>query len=132
MVDGKGGGKLLEDFFREAKQNGQNLIQMDLMKVATDCGTGFELEFFARVKNFILEKSITLSGPQVPVEETAAPEALTPRTLRLTGLRSCAKYLTGKQRWSKNCSRTRDEIVSFIRAELTKIEGLDQVNLVLS
>jgi hypothetical protein len=120
--------KLLEGFFREAMQNGQSPLQLDLFETARNCGNGFELEFFSEIRKFLQQFVHNISTRKTEESEEAKNKQL----FRITGLRRCAKYLSGRQRWSKNCSQVRDEILDFIRAEAAKVESSDFSLAVLS
>ncbi len=95
---------LLSGYSEEVLQNKEiPQIQLDLFETARSCGTGFELEFYTALRRFFTDHA-----------------DLKPQPLQITGLRRCAKFLTGRRRWSKRCSDMRDEIVSFIRTEAAR------------
>lgn len=116
--------QLLESFLREAMQKGPCYLQLDLLETAQNCGNAFELEFYNVIRRSVHQYVETqING----IADTAVKPSF-----RITGLRQCAKYLSGRQRWSKSCSQVRDDIVSFIRAEVAKLENGDFSLAVLS
>ncbi len=76
----------------------QDTVELDLRQFAVESGAGFELAFFARLREVMAERL-----------------ALTPKVVRLTGLRSCVKQLTASQRWCPRCRTMSDHIVGFVR-----------------
>jgi len=70
----------------------------DLSRLAAGAGGGFELEFFPRLRD-LMRNRLTES----------------PRMVRFTGLRPCAKQLVGARRWSARCEQMSDQIVGFLR-----------------
>jgi len=99
--------RLLESFIRDVVISSRNLSHLDLLEVARRSGTGFELEFYPRIRRFFLERLD-------PAEPGGAAGR---KTLHLTGLRQCAKFMAGRRRWSKRCAEARDEILALIRRE---------------
>ena len=74
----------------------------DLLSLAAESGDGFELLFFARLREEVLQRL-----------------QATPDLLRFHGLRGCVKHLTGAKRWSDRCQELNDRIVEFLRQCLT-------------
>jgi hypothetical protein len=78
-----------------------DVIESDLLQLASESGLGCELFFFPRLRDEMrqhLQKS--------------------PGVLRMRGLRGCVKHLAGAQRWSHRCQTLHDQIVEFIRESL--------------
>lgn len=75
-----------------------NIIESDLRQIATESGKGCELFFFPRLR-----------------DEMRHQLRLSPRMLRLRGLRGCVKHLAGARRWSNRCQTLHDQIIDFIR-----------------
>ena len=78
-----------------------DVIESDLLQLASESGLGCELFFFPRLRDEMrqhLQKS--------------------PGVLHLRGLRGCVKHLAGAQRWSHRCQTLHDQIVEFIRESL--------------
>jgi hypothetical protein len=121
--------QLLESFFREALEKGQSFLQLDLFETARNCGNGFELEFYNVVRRSLQQYLESSFAQKLKVE---MEESKNRCTFRITGLRQCAKFLSGQQRWSKNCSEVSDEIIAFIRAEVAKTDAPDLSLAVLS
>ena len=78
------------------------VTEADLLSLAVASGDGFELLFFARLR-----------------EEVAQRLGAAPELLRFHGLRGCVKHLTGAKRWSGRCQELNDRIVEFLRQCLT-------------
>ena len=76
----------------------QQMFGADLRTLASECGKGFELAFFPRLRSELRHQL-----------ETAPP------VVRFTGLRSCVKQLVGAQRWCPRCQQLNDQIVTFLR-----------------
>ncbi len=70
----------------------------DLAMLAYCSPTGFELDFFARLRT---ELKTRLAGSS--------------ELLLFQGLRGCVKQLTGRQRWCPCCERKSDQIVHYLR-----------------
>ncbi|HEY6169656.1 MAG TPA: hypothetical protein VI454_16575 [Verrucomicrobiae bacterium] len=77
-------------------------VPSDLASIAAGSGGAFELEFFPRLRDTMRHR-LTDS----------------PRMVRFTGLRRCAKQLVGARRWSARCEQMSDQIVDFLRGCLT-------------
>ena len=77
-------------------------VPSDLASLAAATNGAFELEFFPRLRD-MMRRRLTDS----------------PRVLRFTGLRRCAKQLVGARRWSARCEQMSDQIVDFLRGCLT-------------
>lgn len=86
--------------------------ETDLAQLAAD--GSFELDFFPRLRG-LMRESLQRS----------------PRYVRFTGLRPCAKRLVGAQRWSHRCSAMSDQIVDFLRECLNAETPAEQCALVV-
>jgi hypothetical protein len=81
--------------------------ETDLGRLAAESGEGFELAFFARLRE-------TLRG-----QLEGSPEVL-----RFGGLRGCVKHLMGARRWGSRCQALNDQIIDYLRTCLsTDIKG---------
>jgi hypothetical protein len=78
-----------------------DVIESDLLQLASESGHGCELFFFPRLR-----------------DEMRQHLRKSPGVLHLRGLRGCVKHLTGAQRWSHRCQTLHDQIVEFIRESL--------------
>ena len=78
------------------------VVESDLRQLACGAGKGFELVFFASLREEVKRQ----------VSESA-------ELLRFTGLRSCVKQLTGSQRWCHRCEKLSDQIVEYLRSCLS-------------
>jgi hypothetical protein len=78
----------------------------DLTRLAEEAGEGFELAFFARLRD-VLRAGLT-DGPQL---------------VRFRGLRRCVKQLAGARRWNGRCRRLHDQIVDYLRQCLCREPG---------
>jgi hypothetical protein len=121
---------LLESFFHENIEKQKHLVRLDLFEIARRCGTGFELEFYSEIRRF-LATGTPSSSNQTRLGEPSKGSSLN-RAVHITGLRRCAKFLSGRRRWSKRCAQLRDEIVSFIRDEASRAGDLNLALAVLS
>lgn len=85
---------------RPAVKMGQSnsIVESDLRQLAFECGQGFELVFFPRLRGE-LRKNLKES----------------PRVVLFQGLRGCVKQLAGARRWSTRCELLSDQIVDFLR-----------------
>jgi hypothetical protein len=81
-------------------QVGQPLLNISLIDLAREAGTGYELAFFE-----LLARRLT--------------EALASRTphFRLIGLHACVKLLRSRKIWSRDCDQLQTEIVVFARQQ---------------
>ena len=132
---------LLDGYLQEAAVSGQDDLprKLDLFETARRCGTGFELEFFSKVRQFLIRQSLRPGAAPDAVGSSATqvipavnPNRERKAALQITGLRRCAKFLSGRRRWSKRCSETRDEILDYIRCEAARTGASDFALLVLS
>jgi len=116
---------LLKSLSQEVIRKNQHAFQLDLLETARRCGTGFELEFFSEIRRFFARSAAGSSGcnPSGPFSLAGEEEEKRERTLCITGLRHCAKFLSGRSRWGKRCAEVRDEIVAFIREEATRMSS---------
>jgi hypothetical protein len=74
------------------------VAESDLREVAASAGEGFELLFFASLR-----------------EEMRRQISETPDVVRFKGLQGCVKQLVGAQRWSERCQALSDQIVDYLR-----------------
>lgn len=88
--------------------------ETDLAELAALTDGSFELDFFPRLRELMRESL-----------------QRTPRYLRFTGLRPCAKRLVGARRWSHRCSAMSDQIVDFLRECLNAETPAGQCALVV-
>lgn len=81
-------------------QVGQPLMNISLIDLAREAGTGYELAFFE-----LLARRLT--------------EALASRAphFRLIGLHACVKLLRARKVWSRDCDQLQTEIVTFARQQ---------------
>lgn len=89
-------------------------IGYDLRRLACECGKGFELAFFPRLRDELHQQ--LRHSPQI---------------IRFRGLRGCVKQLAGARRWSIRCQRLSDQIVDFLRQCLTTESGVQPCALVV-
>lgn len=78
------------------------VCEKDLCELAASAGKGFELIFFAQLRDHVrheLNESVEI--------------------LRFKGLRGCVKQLTGSQRWCTRCQALNDQIVEYLRGCVT-------------
>ncbi|MGC8743945.1 MAG: hypothetical protein ACP5T0_08705 [Verrucomicrobiia bacterium] len=83
---------------REQKENTTDVV--NLQQVAEEVGCGYELFFFDRLRQTVLESMLK-----------------SPRVLYLYGLRDCVKHLVGTRKWTPRCQSLCEEIVHFTRSE---------------
>ena len=76
----------------------QRVLDADLRQIATEAACGCELFFFPRLRD---ELRLQLKKE--------------PRMVRVHGLRSCVKQLTGARRWSTRCQTLEEKILEFLR-----------------
>ena len=76
-------------------------FELSLADLALEAGPGYELAFFQ-----LLQQRIR------PALSNHASN------LHIHGLRPCVRHLQSVKTWSHECSRLRNEIVAFVRAEL--------------
>lgn len=74
-------------------------LQADLRELAAQSGKGFELFFFARLREQLRQMLET-----------------SPDLIRFRGLRGCVKQLAGAQRWTGRCENLSDQIVAYLRS----------------
>jgi hypothetical protein len=94
--------------------SGKRLAPADLLKLASESGTGCELFFFPRLRD-ALRHQLNRS----------------PGLVRFHGLRGCAKQLVGARRWTTRCERMSDRIVDFLRTSLYAESPGDRCALVV-
>jgi hypothetical protein len=90
------------------------VVEIDLAELAGNEGRESELFFFPRVR-----------------QELRRRLADCPETLRLTGLRTCVKRLTGARRWTARCQELNDRIVDFLRSCVAETRPLPACALVV-
>jgi hypothetical protein len=88
--------------------------ETDLAQLAAQAEGTFELDFFPRLRE-LMRESLQRS----------------PRYMRFTGLRPCAKRLVGARRWSQRCTDMSDQIVDFLRECLNAETPAEQCALVV-
>lgn len=76
----------------------ETVVDSDLCQLASESGKGFELLFFAGLR-----------------QEMRRNLSLSPALLRFKGLRNCVKQLAGVQRWNNRCQQLNDQIVDYLR-----------------
>lgn len=81
------------------KPSEEAVAEVDLAHLAASHGTGLELDFYNSLRQSLREALVT-----------------TPRVVRFSGLRPCAKRLARVRRWCPKCTQVSDEIVGFLRA----------------
>jgi hypothetical protein len=74
------------------------VMEADLLRIARDTETGFELLFFDRLRH-----------------EVRRQLSQSPQVLHFRGLRGCVKHLAGTKRWSPRCQSLNDQIVDYLR-----------------
>lgn len=82
----------------EAEQPGPRVLDADLLRLASESGSGCELFFFPRLR-----------------DELRHHLRREPRMVRFHGLRGCVKHLTGARRWSSRCETLQVQIVEYLR-----------------
>lgn len=93
----------------------RTIVEADLVELAADFGPACELFFFQKLR-----------------ENLKAKLASAPDVVRFSGLRRCAKQLTGSRRWSHRCEEASDRIVGFLRESFTRDNGGHRCALVVS
>ena len=93
----------------------RTIVEADLVELASDFGPACELFFFQKLRENLKTKL------------AAAPDVV-----RFSGLRGCAKQLTGSRRWSHRCEEASDRIVGFLRESFTVDSGGHRCALVVS
>ncbi len=93
---------------------GARVCETDLCALAASAGKGFELIFFATLRDHLRQE---LKGPA--------------EILRFKGLRGCVKQLTGSQRWCTRCQALNDQIVDYLRGCLTAESKKQSCSLVV-
>jgi len=80
---------------------GRPVIQISLVDLARDAGTGYELAFFELLRAR-LDAALASHAPH----------------FELRGLEPCVKVLRARKVWSRDCDGLRAEIVSFTREQM--------------
>ncbi len=93
----------------------RRIAEADLLELAADFGPACELFFFQKLR-----------------ENLKTTLAAAPDVVRFSGLRGCAKRLTGSRRWSHRCEEESDRIVGFLRESFTRDNGGHRCALVVS
>jgi hypothetical protein len=79
---------------------GQPGEQLDLVDLAREAGTGYELAFFNRLRDRL---RILIGSGTTNVD--------------LVGLAPCVKKLRSRKLWTRECGDLQEEIVSFVRTQ---------------
>jgi hypothetical protein len=74
--------------------------QLNLVELAREAGSGYELAFFNRLRDRL--QSLIGAGTT---------------EVNLVGLSSCVKQLRARKSWSHGCNDLQEEIVSFVRTQ---------------
>lgn len=96
-------------------ESGRPRVQVSLLELARDAGTGYELAFFE-----ILGRQIQ----QLVCEQGCDFELL--------GLDRCVKLLKARKVWSRDCDSLRNEIIFFTRSQTEQAAGSQEVAFSLS
>lgn len=89
-------------------------FELSLSELAEEAGPGYELAFFRLLKERIQP---ALSDPT--------------SNLEVYGLQSCVRHLQSVKTWSRGCSQLRNEIVSFLRAHLERVDVKSEILLTI-
>lgn len=89
--------------------------RVSLIKIAQEAGFGYELAFFEILKDRLRE--MLQSGTD---------------TIELEGLSECVKQLRSAKNWRQDCNGLRNEIVGFVRGEVTSSSGESAVQIQMS
>ena len=92
----------------------RRVSETDLCELAASVGKGFELIFFATLRELVRREL-----------ETSAD------VLSFKGLRRCVKELTGARRWCSRCQKLNDQIVDYLRGCLTAESRKTECSLVV-
>ena len=98
----------------EAPAAPEATADLDLQRLASESGAGFELVFFTLLRSELRRRLQS-----------------SPRLLRLTGLRGCVKQLAAVRRWCPRCRRLHDSIVEFLRRCLLESPVTGAITVVL-
>jgi hypothetical protein len=98
----------------DASDSPHRVVEANLQELATQAAEGWELLFFARLREAVRNR---LDGAPV--------------VLQFRGLRACVKQLTGARRWSPHCQKLNDHIVEYLRTCLTAEKQGDGCTLVI-
>jgi hypothetical protein len=90
------------------------IVDTDLRLLAGESTEGFELLFFARLRQEL----------RLKLEQS-------PQVVRFSGLRGCVKQLVGAKRWGLRCQSLNDQIVEFLRTCLSAESGRASCALVV-
>ncbi|MFN7139348.1 MAG: hypothetical protein ACK4UN_08420 [Limisphaerales bacterium] len=93
---------------------GGRVCETDLRELAASAGKGFELVFFATLRDHVRQEL----NDSVQV-------------LHFKGLRGCVKQLTGAQRWCGRCQTLNDQIVEYLRGCVTAEPRKNSCSLVV-
>lgn len=97
-----------------AAKPGSRVCETDLCAMAATAGKGFELIFFAALRDHLRHE---LNGSA--------------EILRFKGLRGCVKQLTGSQRWCSRCQTLNDQIVEYLRGCMSAESKKNSCSLVV-
>ncbi|MBU6409459.1 MAG: hypothetical protein KGR98_03630 [Verrucomicrobia bacterium] len=90
------------------------VLETDLVTLARSGGNSLELFFFPRLRCELREQL-----------------RQSPRVVRFSGLRGCAKQLAGARRWSGRCEKIREQIIEYLRGCLTAEPESNRCSLVV-
>ncbi|MBA4147231.1 MAG: hypothetical protein H0X66_03885 [Verrucomicrobia bacterium] len=113
----RGFGLTVKSSETEAEPNakpGSRVCETDLCELAASAGKGFELIFFASLRDHLRQ------------ELNSSAEIL-----RFKGLRGCVKQLTGSQRWCGRCQILNDQIVEYLRGCMSAESKKNSCSLVV-
>jgi hypothetical protein len=116
---------LLLDFSRE-RRSPREVIEIDLDHLATEFGEAFELGFFLKIQQIF--RPLTFSNSLSSPDPTNRKSAI---RFHIVGLKQCAKHLSNRRRWCQTSSRLRDEIVQYIREQVT-IQNIQDLSISVS
>ncbi len=76
-------------------------IRISLVEIATEAGSGYELNFFELLRRRVREIA-----------------SISPRQIQVYGLRDAVMEICGAKRWSQRCDSLRAEIIETVREEV--------------
>lgn len=90
-------------------------VQVSLVELAREAGTGYELAFFDMLGRRIQELCRERSS-----------------CFELLGLEPCVKLLRARKSWSRDCDALRSEIVSFVREQTGTVAAGQEISFSLA
>lgn len=96
-------------------ESGRPRVQVSLVELALEAGSGYELAFFE------------LLGRQI--QELVQRQGC---DFELLGLDRCVKLLKARKSWSRDCDSLRNEIIAFTRSQTELAAGQNEVAFALS